>query len=359
MNQKMFEKNEIKNILILNLGGIGDILLSVPALRALRQHFSESNIMLLSVSPTAEIINNLGYINQFVSFDFYPQRYGLADWRGLIKTLLDLRQKKIDLMINMRTIVSWQSAIKIALVFWFVGAKYRVGRNTSSRGFFLNLKIPEMDIGDKHESEYDMDTISLLGINVTEKEFELKIDSKDRKYIDDIFNNYCIGTEDMIVGIHPGGMPSRRWPVEKFAMVINKLKEINNKICFVVTGNKEEILLVGKLQKLVSDKLVIIAGKTNPKQLAAMIERYNLLISNDTGIMHIAAVLQKPQIAIFGPGDLIRYNPAKISSNAVVLRSRIDCLMPCNKYDCDTLQCLKKVTPEEVVNAAKNILKIG
>ncbi|MDD5432471.1 MAG: glycosyltransferase family 9 protein [Candidatus Omnitrophica bacterium] len=348
---------DYNKILIINLGGAGDLLLSTPALKALRKKYPQSEICALVSQRGVELASSLPYLNKVFCFYInYGGSSSLLKQLSNIKSLLYLRKHRFDLAINMRSIVSESGAGKIKLVMDIISPKMKAGRNTQERGSFFDIKIPEQDIGIKPEMEYDIDTIAALGVKDFDRKIDLEIDKTGDERVKEILRNESVGEKEILVGIHPGGMPSRRWPAENFASLI---KLISNEIdCkFVLTGDKQENGLVERISRLSEKKVVNLAGKLNFFELAALINKCNIFISNDTGPMHIAAVLDKPLVAIFGPGDIVRFDPRNISKNVIVVRKETaGCKFPCNKQSCDTLDCLKQIHPEEVLQAVFSLL---
>ena len=239
--------------------------------------------------------------------------------------------------------------------FYLIGAKCLAGRDTSGRGFFLNIKAPEDDIGSLPEYEYDLNTVRALGVPAQFNLPQLPIRDEDAVYIDNFLEAHNIKPGERVVGINPfAPWMSKCWPIENFAALIKDLqKEFPCRI--VITGSKDEAPSALKLQSLADTHMAIAAGETTFGQLAALIKRCSLYITNDTGPMHLAAISQAPLIALFGGGYLKRFDPRNISKKAIVLHKDADC-SPCNKENCDSMKCLKEITPDEVMRAARNLL---
>jgi len=342
-----------KKILIVNLGGIGDLLLSTPALKALKNYYPEAEISILVVPRVYAMVKNWLYLDAVFVFHlgYLPS--------GMLKnifTLLTLRDKHFDLLINMRTIVSFASAVKLSLLLNFIGAKIKAGRNTDGKGKMFDIAIPETLIGQKYEAEYDLETVRALGIKSVDMKIDFEIDAEESQRIDAILEEEGIAKEAILIGVNPGGLSSRRWPVEKFSSVIDKLAQ--KMACnFLVTGSREEHSLAQKLKAKSCARIVDLAGKLSIQETAALIKRCNLYISNDTGPMHIAAILKTPLIVIFGPGDLARYDPRNISDKTIVLGGRRTICAPCNKKTCMSMRCFEGSIPQEAVDVAMVLLK--
>lgn len=349
------EPLEIKKILVINLGGIGDVLLSIPALRALRNLYPQAEISMLIPFKIYEIVKDLSYIDNIYIFNItYGGFSSLSGLLSNLKVLLSIRRKQFDITINMRTFVSQKSASKIKFILDIISPRIKVGRDTESMGVFFDIKIPETLKGQKYEMEYDIDTVKALGVKEVDRSIDIKITPENIELIKKILESQGIRDETILIGIHPGGMPSRRWGLENFCTVIEYLsKRISCK--FVITGGKDEKNLGQRFMKMKDVRIINLIGRLNIKELFGLIKRCNLFISNDTGPIHIAAILKTPLVAIFGPGDIIRYEPRNISDKAMVLYKKADCA-PCEKLTCKDLRCLNAITPQEVIEASLRLL---
>lgn len=341
----------VHKILIVNLGGIGDLLLSTPALKALRQRYPRAGITLLTTSSAADALKDAPYITSIRAFDMHTGgRAGLAR----LKVLFELRRNSFDLAINMRTLVSGLSALKIRVLFGIIGARFIAGRNTEGRGRFFDVKVDETSAGHMYERDYDIALVEKLGAKATDTKIDFTVGAGDREKVRKIFQEESIAENGILIGIHPGGRPSRRWPIERFAEVMRKISGATT-CSFAVTGDEQERSLAEKVIQSSGVKAVNMAGRLTIKELGALIERCSLFITNDTGAMHIAALLNVPIVAIFGPGSLIRFDPRVISDKAIVLYRKAPCA-PCDKMNCRTKECLVSISPQSVAEAAIRLL---
>lgn len=344
----------LKNILIINLGGIGDILLSIPALKAIRKHYTGSNISMLVAPRSYDLVKDLTFIDNI--YIFSPNFRGEFFLRGIFKdlsVLLALRKVGFDLAINMRPMVSKRSASKMKFILNVINPRIKAGRDTEGRGNFFDIKIWETCISQKYDLEYNIDIAEALGVEVADRSIEIKIEEESTNKINEILRESGISANDLLIAVHPGGIPSRRWPMKNFAKAIRGIQERMN--CkFIITGGKEEIGLADKLARA-NGRAINVAGKLSTKELIALIKRCDFFISNDTGPMHLAAALNVPLVAIFGPGDITRYDPRNISKKAVVLYNKVDCA-PCTKEKCNSPKCINTILPEEVEKAVFSLL---
>lgn len=344
----------MKHILIINLGGIGDLLLSTPALRALRKAHPEAEISVLATAGVYEIVKSLSYIDKVFTFNLeYGKIFPFSKSLRNLKILSILRKKQFDVAINMRTLVSDRGARKVKILLAIIRPGMKVGRDTEGRGYFFDIKIPETIVGTKHEMEYHIDTVKALGAEVIDRTIDFEIDEESIENVNKILEE-DISKDVILIGFHPGGRPSRRWPIENFVKVAEDVhKRISCKL--VATGGESEISLIKELVRASHAEIINLAGMLSIKELGALIKRCNLFVSNDTGPMHISAILGTPLVAIFGPGDIAHYDPRNISDKAVVLYEKVDCA-PCAKIKCQTIKCLKKIHPEEVIEATLGLV---
>ena len=353
---KKLNKDKSK-ILIINLGGMGDVLLSQPALKALRQEFSASEISLLVTKKTYELAKNLSFIERVYKLDI--EYGGLVPINKIItnlRTLLTLRCQNFDLAVNMRTLSSKKSTGKLKMLLAIINPKVKAGRNTDGRGDFYDIKISESYIGQKYERDYDLETAEALGAKITDKDINVPIKEADQRAIEAILKQVGINAGDILIGIHPGGMPSRRWPEKYFIELINCLsKKVTAK--FIITGSAREKSLARAIVSNSSGSVIDFTGALNFEQLCAIIKRCNLYISNDTGPMHIAAIVQTKLIAIIGPGDITRFDPRNISPNASILYRQTPCA-PCEKVFCRDMRCVNAISVTDVLREAYKQLEI-
>jgi heptosyltransferase-2 len=346
----------INKILVVNLGGIGDLLLATPALRALRDIYPKAFISVLVTPKAYAAIKDLTYLDGI--FIFYLDPCGKIPFSRLfcnLKTLLTLREKRFDMAINMRSIVSKASAFKMKMLFDIIRPRVRVGRDTEQRGYFFDIKISEEDIGKKYEMDYDIETIKALGGYAKNRHIDFEIKEEDFRKTEQILEKESVSTAEIIIGLHLGGKPSHRWPIENLSEVISV---VNRKIkCrFVATGEKSDSHLADNLQENAGVPIINTCGKLSLKELGALIKRCNVYISNDTAPMHIAATLNVPLIAIFGPGYFDRFDPKNTSSNAVTFYKAVGCA-PCNQIDCKSKECFQGILPQEIINALFGLLE--
>ena len=341
-----------KKALVINLGGIGDLVISTAFFRNFKSSFPECHVTALISKRGAELVEGLHYIDEVIAYDL--QDANLKDLlfspRKFLKSilfLLKLRKKRYDISVNLLPLTSLQSAIKMAAVFFMLGAKIRGGRDTEGLGWFYQIKVKEPLSFEKYDVELQGELLEKIGGKFIDNSLDLPIPPEDELFIEKQLLKNGIKSGRALIVVNPGSnWPSRRWPVENFIETVKGLKSKTD-ASFIVTGSASEIPLAEMIQKGAGDVLVLV-GKTTLHQLAALLKHSSLFITNDTGPMHLAIAIGVPVVTIFGPGHYKRFFPPDREG---IVRKEFKC-SPCVKKECDDMGCLKAITPEEVIEKA-------
>lgn len=340
----------INRILILLTGGSGNMILFTPALRALREKFPEAHIALLVGPYGAEkVIERSPFVNEVIVYN--PQRYHLFQ---KIKFVNALRKKGFVLTITS----TGMNAFKSSFLSYLIRASYRVGEDIGKRGLFYNIKVPYNS--GLHMVEGNLRLIQALGIIAKEKNPFIWITEEDRAVGKEFFKENGLEESRLVIGIHPGSgsyqKSFRRWPKERFAQAGDRLAK-KYKVQEILVGGSEEVSLSEGIAEMMREEPIIATGKFTLSQTAAIIEKCHLFISNDSGLMHVAAAVGTPLVAIFGPTVFTRTGP--YTKEAVIVRKNLKC-SPCyrrGRVSCKRLDCLKLITVEDVLQAAEKLLK--
>lgn len=219
----------------------------------------------------------------------------------------------------------------------------------------MTKKVNEANSCNKHEVERMLDIVKLLGEVSQDFKLEISISQYDRDVISDLLNNNSVSYSDFLIALAPGfGNPTRGWYPERWAQLCDRLvSKYNAKI--ILIGGLKEVNLANQISNLMKEKPIMIAGKITIAQTAALIERCHLVITNDSGPMHIAAAVGANIVALFGPGDYNRIRPYGDADKFVIVSKNIDCA-PCYKVECKDHRCMKDVTVDDVFKAVERIL---
>lgn len=351
----------MKKILVMQLGGIGDLVLSVPALKALRNKFPDAYIGLLVISRSAELISGIAYIDELFIWDSdYTNLFSLVKKGVFWKTwdlVKELRNKKFDLAINLENIASWRGSFKMAFLLHLISAKYKVGRDTEGRGFFFNLKVKEKSHEQKHEVETNLRVVRALGADLKDASLELPLFEENKKYVSDFVIRSGISENDLIIGINPGAFkPVCRWLEERWAMLSDKLIDAYGGKLVIIGQNKDKAV-IEKITSLMKNK-PLLAIDFKLKALAVLIQKFNIFITVDTGPMHIAAAVNTPLVALFGPTDVNKFSPyCKAGRCELVIKSPECKCAPCYLFNCNKKhQCMEMITVDEVLCSVRKVL---
>lgn len=355
-----------KNILILKLGGIGDTLLILPAVKALKNKFPLTRLTLFVEKSGAEIIRDTPYIDEIVSFtEFYTYRgytklFGLSFFGEGYNLIKFLFKRRFDIFIEFQNLYRWNSIFKPLLISYLSRARFRLGLNIYNRGFFLTHKVQENPQEIKHHIQRYLEVVQLLGANSSNSLPEIFISSSDSDFARNFIKNNGIKSSDLLIGIHAGSNLllhlRNSWPKERFIEVANNLISCHNAKILLTEGVGESDLVNYIAEHLI--KPPIICRDVTIKQLAATIGHCRLFISNDTGPMHIAVAMKVPTVGIFGPGDWRGYGSYPPETNFAVIRKPIDC-SPCWNLKCTSRACLNPITVKDVFEAVNRLLSIG
>lgn len=332
---------------------LGDMLLAVPALRALRQHVPGAEITLIGLPWAASFVTRYAhYIDRFVEFAGYP---GIDEVpiqaRRVERFLTEQRAYHYDMVIQMHG--SGRTSNSFAR---FLNANISVGyydrqivASAKQAGLTHGLPYPE----DIHEIERNLRLGALLGCTQLDTRLEFPLFEDDYAEADALLRS--ISRERPVIALHAGSRPpARRWPVASFAAVGDALaRRFDAQI--LLTGGPGEEQTVEAVARQMRTPALNLVGKTSLGTLAALLTRLDLFISNDTGPSHVACAVDCPSITIFGPADFARWRPLDTTRHLTV-RHPVAC-SPCGYWECPIdHRCLRWITPEDVLAEAQQLL---
>ncbi len=349
-----------KRILLIRVDLIGDLVMSLTALRALKRTYPDAEIDLLAVPSSAKVVANDPDIAQIIAYDPNIWRRPKAlisgqNWRELFALRQRLHARHYDLAINL--FGQWASLLTV-----LSGAQRRLGFSHENYPGFLTDTVTgqHWDANDsKHEVDYCLELAQAAGATVTPQERipHLTVDPLARQQVEQLLQQEGIQADKPLIACHVSSNngQSKRWPVPYWATLIDRLVH-DDGVQIVLTGAPNDIPLVTEVLRRTHERVYNLTGKTSLTQLAALYQRTDLLITGDSGPMHIAAAVGTPLIAIHGPTDPALTGP--ISPVATILRSDIWC-SPCynakGPAECrfHTTQCMKNVTPTQVYEVVR------
>jgi len=345
---KKIQINNIRKILIRSANWVGDAVMSLPTIRAIRRNFPDAEISILVKAWVSPLFDNNPDIDHILLYDSVKRHKG---WLGKFRLSNDLREKRFDLAILL------QNAFEAALITWMAGIPNRLGYNTDARTLLLTHPVkrnPEYKT--IHQIDYYLGILEGASLKTYGKELSLIISQEEQIHAKEILKNQGITGERPLIGINPGAAygNAKRWYPECFADLCKRLQNFC-KADIIILGGPGEELLGKQICSMIGKNCISLCGKTSLREAIALIERFTLFITNDSGLMHIAAAIDTPQIAIFGPTNQITTSPASLKS--LIISVPTPC-SPCLKPECPEKHhsCMKAVTVDMVYNAAISML---
>lgn len=338
-----------KKILIIRLDRIGDVLLSTPVIKAVRDAYPASHIAFMVRPYARELVKGNPYLNEIITYDKEGRQSGLF---GTLMFILQLRRKKFDLAIILHP------TNRSHIIAFLAGIPERVGYDRKC-GYLLTKRVPHTKhLGMKHEADYTLDMLRYIGIEPSDRTLYMPLNEKSEEKIKNILNRHGITKKDFVIVIHPGAScPSKRWPLESFTKVADDLVERFNARVVVIAGTREKAF-ADRVANSMKTSPINLAAQTTVGDLGSVLARSRLLISNDSGPVHIACAVGTPVIAIFGRSDRglspARWGPG--GKHDIVLHKDVGCDV-CLAHNCKIgFRCLAAITVEEVLTAADKIL---
>lgn len=317
--------SNVHKILFITLSNIGDVILTLPVLSALKDNFPDAGIDVVTGPRPEQVFKKDPRVRGVFVYDKH------AGLRDKIAFVNKLKAERYDLAIDM----------KASLLPVFIAAKHRTG-------LFLKRKP-----GMKHKRLIHLEALGSFGITYREQK-NIYIDKESKNRIDKILQDNGVKYGDILIGVSPGSRSKlKQWKKEGFADVINSILE-NPQYKVILIGDINEAGLSKYIADVVKQpvRLIDLTGKTSLGELFALIERFNLLLTCDSASMHIASDLGVKVAAIFGPTDPEEYGPR--GDKDIVIRKDISC-SPCKRAQCkfETHECMNSISAEEVLSAVK------
>lgn len=342
----------IRKILVVRLDTIGDVLLSEPAIAALRQRFPHARIGLVVNERGREVLSGNPNIDSFMLYDA-PWH---AAWRGqrvdrkraffeLWRVIRQLRREHYDLAFELRG--DFRDIVFTAAT----GARIKVGSGWRGGGFLLDYDLPFDE--EEHRVDFALRMVAATGAKAEPTAPKIYITDAERASASQkLPNDVCL------IAFHLGaGFPSKCLPIEKFAQVANGLgdqtKGVERQI--VVIGGPEDRSLVEDFKRRTHREPLDLVGKLSIRETAGVLEHCQLFIGNDSGPMHLAAAVGTPTVAFFGPSETRHYHPYGVEQR--LLEVDLPC-RPCDHVHCvhTVYLCMSSISADDILMAAEEML---
>lgn len=349
-----------KKILVLRYRFIGDTILTVPFLRNLRRAEPDAFIAWVVAPGSSDVVHGIPYVDELIVWDpetiHADSRGGHRSLASKVRFILDLRSRKFDKAYVLKR--SFSSAI-IALL---SGARERIGFDTEGRRFLLTKAVPYRH--DRHEVLNFLDVLSADGVPVVDDHLEAWLSPEEERFAEEFLAGAGASPDERPIAIHPfAANQIRAWPEDRFIEVANRLQEAHG--CRIVLfGGGRDTELGRRMQEGISPAPLMAVGTTDLRQTMAILSRCRLLVCNDSGIMHLAAALRVPLVAVFGPQSPVKFGPW--GSSCQVVYSDFPC-SPCKQKfftECEPSErgkpkCLEAIPVATLLDAVASVAGTG
>jgi heptosyltransferase II len=348
-------KDAIKRILVRGPNWLGDAVMSEPALRGLQKLFPDAQISLLVKPGVADLFKDHPALTHVLTYESNGRHTGLS---GKWVLAGELRRKGFDLAIL------FQNAFEAAFLTFLASVPRRYGYTTDGRSLLLSDPVAPPDPRTLvHQVHYYWDLLKPLGLTGVPTAPELVVFPAEEQAMAGRFAQGGLTASDVVVGINPGSTygGAKRWLPDRFAEVAERLcrtvrESRDQQVSVVIFGAKGEERLGQEIAARLSSRSLVLSGSTTIRELMAAVKRCAMLLSNDTGPMHIAAAFQVPVVAIFGPTDWRTTSP--FGGAHAVVRQPVDCA-PCLLRECPIdHRCMTGVSVAQVYEAAAKQLGV-
>ncbi|MBU2699015.1 putative lipopolysaccharide heptosyltransferase III [Sporomusaceae bacterium BoRhaA] len=332
----------IQKILVMNLAFIGDVVLSTPVTRVLREAYPQAVMDMLVVPVTAEIASGNPFVNEVLVYDKRGQHKKLGQ---LLKLIWEIRSRHYDLA------VCTNFAARGAMLAWIAGIPYRAGYDRQHANLFLTHIASGERSEICHEAENYLAVLKPLGITTADTTLTFQVQEQDKLNLAAKVPKLTLD-QPIAVVCPSGSYPRKSWTISAYAELICRLAEESQ---VVLIGGGREAAELSKISQASADlagKNVasVLAGELSLGELAALLQRCKVLVSIDTGPMHIAQAVGTPVVALFGPTDPAIWGPRGLDDH--VFYEKLSC-SPCwGKGDCTKNRCMTDIAAEKVIEAA-------
>lgn len=335
-----------RNILVIKLTALGDVVLITAALKALRATFPNARIHCLTSPEGSSVLQRCPYINNVIIFDGEHKNLK-SEW----ELGRDLRGYRFDEVIDL------QNNRFSHMIAFLSFAKTTIGYDNGKFAFLLSRRIKN-DAPLLPPVEHQFRLLKTLGVNYDKNvRLELWPSQRDEEYVQTLLDGEWLGNVKDMVGINIAASArwsSKNWPIDHIVKLCDMLAAKNIRV--FLTGQQKDKGAARLIVSRAKSKPVDFTGKTNIMQLAALLARAKVYISGDSAPLHVAAAMKVPVVGLFGPTDPSRHMPP--ADRGVVMREHLKC-SPCYSGECKikTHVCMKQITAEDVFAKVKELLK--
>jgi len=336
---------DVNRILVIQFRPIGDVLLSTPLIKLLRDAYPEAHIAFLVERIPGQVLEDNPHLDEIIYYE-----HKKSDIIGSYKFFRSLKKQHFDLVIDLLGTpgTAWAT--------FFSRAKYRVGYTVRIRKYVYNIRVSNI-VEERYSALKKLVLLKSIGINAEESTLYFPLRNEHYEFAEKFFSEHGIPEKNFTVCLSPtSGRQAVRWRKEGYAALNDLLVEKYRAKIIMLWGGDGEKEYVQEILNLTAFPPVLIPN-TSVNQMAAVIKRCSLFIGNDSGVRHVAVAMGVPTIGIFGPTNDITWTPPDRTRN-IVVKGKISCLA-CDLTECDHHSCMKSVEPKDIEQAMFQIEEIN
>lgn len=342
------ERKAIKRLLIRSTNWIGDAIMTTPAVRAIRRNFPNARISMLAKPWVAPVFAHSPHVDEIIVFEAGGRHAGAV---GTLRLAKDLRKGRYDAAILL------QNAIEAAIIAFLAGIPRRIGFDTDGRRLLLTHPVHRTKaIKAIHQTGYYLKILEGAGMTAGRPTLELHLDPADTRRAAQMRAEFGIAPGRPLIGLNPSATfgPAKQWFPERYAALGDLLnKELGALI--LIFGGPSDRELGRTITGLMSAPAIDLSGRTSLGEAMALIDRCTAFVTNDSGLMHVAAALGTPLVAVFGSTNWTTTSP--FSDTSRIVRVPIAC-SPCMQPVCPLghMNCMRQVSVAMVADAVKDLI---
>jgi heptosyltransferase-3 len=353
---KNLSLDNIKSILLIQLGDIGDVVLTTPTIKALRDNFPSSMIFIIVRKHAKELIEDCPWVDGLISVE--KDKRSLKDKILYNKSFFqNLRKKRFEVAIDLR------DGTRGAILSLLSGAMLRIGRYADDgtlwrNRLFTHLVKPANEM-QQYSALHNLNILAPFNLTIENTSLELIVTKEKEIDAENILRKEQVPSDKPIIALHPfSRWKYKEWPIKNYIKLINYIGSKYD-VSILITGSIDERERASKIAKSCKITVHNLAGKTSLGDLAAFLNRCSVLIGIDSAPIHIAAAVGTPTITIFGPSSPVNWAPQ--GKHHFIVYKDLPCV-PCRQkgcYNSGVSRCLDELCVEEVIPVVENeILKI-
>jgi heptosyltransferase III len=334
----------MKNVLIIKLRYIGDVLLATPTVRAIKAAKPDVRVTMMVNRGTEDVL----FANPDLEEVIVLNKGSLAAQSRLIA---GLRSRRFD------TVIDLTDGDRSAFLSWISGASVRIGFNDEHRwrGKYYSQVIPS-EPGVRHRIDRDLEALKPLGIQAGSKDPQLWLTPEEANSADQLLDQLGVQRSQSMVILQPSARYwFKAWPPERYAELADRLAS-QYRCQVLIGGSDQDTDLAHQIRRMAKSRLINAAGRTTIKQFAAMAKKSALFVGSDNGAMHMASAVGTPVVALFGPSNPREWSPR--GGPVEVLYKELDC-RSCFHPTCirGEENCMRLITVEEVLLASGRLMQ--